>query len=220
MNPSPQPRRVRTPGWFDPRLVAGIGLILISVVVGAVVVSSADRTERVWSSTRPLAAGVVLTNADLRPVSVRMPDLAGYFKTASDPSGQTLTSAVGAGELLPRSAVGPTSSRTTITIPLSDDHAPKIAAGDRITLWLSTKLCPAATVLSDSAVQEVRTTGAAGFGVGGGEALVVRLTAPDAARVVRALSFSDAVIWAGVLDGPVSPPQALPDLAACGSSTS
>jgi SAF domain len=209
---SPRSRRVRTPGWFDLRLVAGIVLVVGSLLAGAEVLSTADHTERMWAASHSLAPGVVLQADDLRSVSVRLSTAtAQYFPLATSPIGQTVNRQVGTGELVPRSALGATTAATTVTIPLSDDDAPKIAAGQRITVWVSTKLCPAATVLSDVTVQDVLATRSGSFAAGGGEDIVVRVGPDQAQRVIQALALDGGVLRAGLLDGAsssaaVSPP--------------
>lgn len=218
---SPSPRRVRSPSWFDLRLIAGAVLVLGSVVAGVAVVSSADRTQRMWAVTHDVGAGVVLTSADVKAVPVRLQLGAGvYYPVGTGVTGQTVTRPLSAGELLPRSALGTTVASTTVTIPLSADDAPKIRPGDRITVWVSTKACPAATVLADTAVQDVQTTHAGNFGATGGEDVIVRLGHDDAERVIQALALNGAVIRAGVLTGPSSSTSEVPVLGDCGDSGS
>jgi hypothetical protein len=218
---SPVPRRLRTPSWFDLRLVVGVVLVLGSVLAGVLLVSSSDQTQRMWAVTHDVGAGVVLTSDDVRAVAIRLPaGHAAYFDTGTDVAGQTLTRQVGAGELLPRSAVGQTTASTTVTIPLSADVAPKIKAGQRITVWVSTKACPSATVLADSAVQEVQDAQGAGFGSSGGEDVVLRLSGEDAQRVIEALALKNGTIRAGVLTGPASTGTSLPVLSSCADAGS
>ncbi len=66
---SPVSRRVRTPSWLDLRLVAGVVLVLVCVLIGVRVVSSADRTSRFWAASHDLSAGVVLAASDLHVVA-------------------------------------------------------------------------------------------------------------------------------------------------------
>jgi hypothetical protein len=213
---SPVPRRLRTPSWLDPRLVVGVVLVLGSVLAGVAVVSSSGRTQRVWALTHDVGSGVVLTSDDVRAVAVRIPQGGtDYFGTSVDVTGQTVTREVGAGELLPRSALGPTSASTTVTIPLSADVAPKIKAGQRVTVWVSTKTCPSATVLNDTSVQDVQDAQGSGFGSGGGEDVVVRLSSADAQRVIQALALKGGTIRAGVLSGPSARVGDLQPLSAC-----
>jgi hypothetical protein len=217
---SPSPRRVRAASWFDLRLVLGVVLVLVSVVAGLFVVSSARRTREVWQSTHDLAAGIVLTRRDVRATAVRLADAGrAYYPSEVNVVGRALTHPVSAGELLPRSATGPTSVTATVTIPLAARDAPTIKGGDRITVWVSTKSCPAVTVLADTAVQDVRDTNSS-FGSGSGQDVVVRLDPGQAQRVVQALALTGAVLRAGVLTGPAAAAVATDSLAPCAEAGS
>jgi len=57
---SPTPRRLRAPGWLNFRLIAGILLVLVSVIAGARIVTAADTSDMVWAAEADLAAGTVL----------------------------------------------------------------------------------------------------------------------------------------------------------------
>ena len=218
---SPVPRRVRAPSWLDLRLVAGVALVLASVLVGVKVVSSADRTTRVWAADRDLAAGTVLTPGDLRSIAVRLPsDGARYVTTRTDVIGQALNRPVAAGELVPASALEPAEPATTVTIPLGGDDAPRIAVGQRVTVWVSTKLCPSAVVLADVTVQGVQSAQGGAFDASGGEDVVVRVSPDLAERVVEALALDGGVLRAGILDGAASTAAPLPDLSSCAASGS
>jgi hypothetical protein len=212
---------VRTPSWFDLRLVAGAVLVVGSVLAGIAVVASAHRTQRVWAVAHDLGPGIVLEARDLVVVSVRLPaGRSAYFAADAPVAGLVVTRQLDAGELLPKAAVGDAQPSTTVTIPLSADDAPVIRAGQRITVWVSTRACASATVLADTAVQEVREAQGAGFGASGGEDVIVRLSPADAERVIQALALSGGVLRAGVITGPRASPTALPELTPCGASGS
>jgi hypothetical protein len=105
----PAATRTPRPGWRDPRLWIGVAIVAVSVVVGARVLASADDTVQVWVLADDAAQGQQLSEADLEVRRVRFADdadLERYF-TADDvlPDDLTLDRPVGAGELLPRSAV-------------------------------------------------------------------------------------------------------------------
>ncbi len=220
---SPVSRRVRTPSWLDLRLVAGVVLVLVCVLIGVRVVSSADRTSRFWAASHDLSAGVVLAASDLHVVDVRLPaDSTGYEPVATVIVGQALTRPIGSGELVPRSALGAVPSATTITIPLGGDNAPKISAGQQITVWVSTKQCPSAIVLSEVTVQSVQSARAS-IGAGDGEDVIVRVSPDTAQRVVEALALTGSVLRAGIVTGtgPSAPDSApLPDLSRCAGTGS
>src|SRR5882762_1975630 len=189
----------RTPGWLNPRVIAGVVLVLVATVVGALVVGRAQRTDRVWSMTRALAPGIVLRADDLQSVNVRLP------------GNRALT----ASELLPRSALSATGAGTTVSVPLPSGDAPPVTRGQRVRLWLSTHRWKAVVVLADVAVQEVTNTGGGTFGTGNGETVVLRVPPNDASRVVQALGIDSAVVRAAVLTGPSSPEAQSGSLAGC-----
>ena len=100
---SPRASRLATPGWLDGRLVLGLLLVLVSVVVGARVLSSADRSTLVWAASKDLTAGTLLVDGDLEPVRVRLFESAGQYVGAGGrpPVGYVVRRGLGAGELLP-----------------------------------------------------------------------------------------------------------------------
>jgi hypothetical protein len=121
----PTPRRVRPPRWLDLRLVLGVLLVLGSVLLGARVVGAADTTVPVWAATGDLAAGTQLTAEDIVPVAVRLGDAAAsYLSTGTRPEGRTLSRAVRAGELLPRSALDEPAELVQLALPVQSGYVP------------------------------------------------------------------------------------------------
>ncbi len=122
---SAAPRRLRAPSWLNFRLIAGVLLVLVSVIAGARVVTAANTSDLVWAAESDLAAGTVLTSDDIRAVSVRLADTGGsYLPSSSDPAGSVLNSPIGAGELLPRSILTETSSLVDIALPIAAGFVP------------------------------------------------------------------------------------------------
>lgn len=207
---------MKSPGWLDLRLVAGVILVLAAVVIGATVLSSVDRREPRWSLSHDIAAGTVLTGADLRPVRVQLGSADSQYLPASVAVvGKTVQHSLRAGELLPRAELADPEQGVTVTVPLRPENAPGISQGDRVTVWLSTKTCQGLVLLSGVPVQRADKVANSAFGSEIGALLVVRVTAGDARRVVSALGLEGAVIRAGVLSEGQQPEQPAPDLAAC-----
>ncbi len=122
---SPAPRRLRAPRWLNFRLIAGVLLVLVSVIIGARVVTAADNSDLVWSAQNDLAAGTVLAEGDLRAVSVRLAATgSAYLLSSADPIGRVLSSPVAAGELLPRSILDETSTLVDIALPIAAAYVP------------------------------------------------------------------------------------------------
>lgn len=124
-NASPAPRRLRAPSWLNLRLVAGVLLVLVSVVVGARIVAAADSSDMVWAADADLAAGTVLIDGDLHAVPVRLADVGdAYLLSSTDPVGRVLSSPIRAGELLPRSVLEETSALVDIALPIAAGYVP------------------------------------------------------------------------------------------------
>lgn len=122
--------RATTPGWRDPRLWLGIAIVAVSVVAGARLLASADDTVAVWAVVDDMGPGDVVAEADLEVRRVRFADagdLDHYF-TSDDtlPADLQLTRGVGAGELLPRAAVGAAADgdRLQISIEVAPGRVP------------------------------------------------------------------------------------------------
>ena len=202
--------RARTPGWLNPRVIAGIVLVLVAMIAGAVVIGRAQHSSRVWATTRVLTAGIVLRADDLQAVTARLPGDRAKYLEAGDKSklvGLTLNRPLSAHELLPASALSRTAPGTTVSVPLPSGDGPPVSRGQRVRLWVTTPNCTAAVVLPDVAVQDVADAGGGTFGTGGGQTVVLRVPADDASRVVQALGIDSAVVRAAVLTGP-APDQA------------
>ena len=110
--PRPAASRLPRARWLDTRLVVGLLLVLLSVALGAKVVTEADERVQVWSVTRDLGADTPLGPDDVRITSVRLDDAAAaYVSAGEDLSGVVLRRPVGRGELLPVSAVARAGAR-------------------------------------------------------------------------------------------------------------
>lgn len=147
--PSAQPAtpppalRATTPGWRDPRLWVGVAIVAVSVVAGARVLAAADDTVAVWAVTSDMGPGEQLTGDDLVSQRVRFTDgadLDRYF-TADDglPNDVELLRGVGAGELLPRAAVGSAGDSGTLQVRIAVDNEQvpsAVAAGSVVHVYL------------------------------------------------------------------------------------
>lgn len=120
---APPAQRTRTPGWRDPRLWVGLALVAGSVLLGARVVAAADDTVPVWAARADLGAGSTLRPDDLVREQVRLSgpaDLDRYLRADEPlPAEAGLLRPVGAGELVPRAALGERSG--TVEVPLAVD---------------------------------------------------------------------------------------------------
>jgi hypothetical protein len=213
---SPIPRRLTRPSWLDLRLIAGVLLVLGSILVGSLILSSADRRTSTWAISRDLAAGTVLQAGDLRAVDVALgPAGPQYLPTREAVVGRAVLRAVKAGQLLPRSEVGEPQVGVSVTIPVRSENAPRVVRGDRITAWVTTKYCRGEVLVSGVPVQDVRAAGSSSFGSSATVGVLVRLRGDEARRAVAALDLSGAVIRLGVLSPDEQPQPADANLDRC-----
>ena len=126
---------MRPARWLDPRLVAGVLLILLSIVVGARVVQAADRTVEVYAAAASLPAGHVLTAADVRVVRARLQGgVAEHVSATYAVAGQTLAHDVLEGELLSRGVLVAGSARPTrhVSVAVKRGHSADLRRNSRV----------------------------------------------------------------------------------------
>lgn len=196
--PVPPATRAARPGWRDPRLWVGVLLVVVSVVAGARLLAAADDTVSVWAVSTDAGPGSQLTADDLVAHRVRFADadqLAGYFTVDDElPADLRLLRGVGAGELLPRAALGTADTAPdTVELPVAvdADQVPgSVRAGSVVDVYLrdpsarsetSDPVLAQATVVDAPALED-------GFGtVTGRRQLVVAVPADDASAFLAAL---------------------------------
>lgn len=187
----PPATRFRRTGWRDPRLWLGVLLVTVSVVGGARLLAAADDTVPVWVASEALGAGAEVTEADLEVRRVRFADGADldHYFTAADglPADLVLRRGVGAGELLPRSAVGPRAEVGTLHVPLEvEPHQvpPAVTAGSVIDVYLTDGGGGEGPAESGPALEAVPVVtappAAESFAVSGARQLVVAVSEDDA----------------------------------------
>jgi hypothetical protein len=136
--------RAARPGWRDPRLWIGVAIVAASVLVGAKFLGDADNSVAVWSVSDDMGAGDTVGDADVVARNVRFVQAsdADRYVAADEPlpDDATLTRDIGAGELLPRSAIG-TSAETslkTLTFEFEGAGVPAgLAQGDRVDVYVT-----------------------------------------------------------------------------------
>lgn len=202
---SPQANRLATPGWLDARLVLGVLLVLVSVVVGARVLSSADRSQTVWAAKRDLAPGAQLTADDLTRLRVRLfgGDTKRYINgRGGAPTGYFLRRGVGAGELLPIAALTPPGADLSfrlVTVPVARGHLPPDLAEDaQVDVYVSpdkkaggstgaTTVAPRLVVRNVTVLQRPKVSGFAAGGTAD-ESIVLQVRPADVPLLLAAMS--------------------------------
>jgi hypothetical protein len=204
--PGPTPRRVRPPRWLDLRLVLGLLLVLGSVLLGARVVSAADATVPVWAAADDLAGGTVLTADDLVAVDVRLDDAAhAYLSTSTKPEGRTLSRAVSAGELLPRSTLVEPDDLVQLALPVQAGYVPPgLQRGQLVDVYAVADPAAGATAAAVGSVNPVVTSAPVQAISGRGEGVlstptttvqvVVSVAARDASDVLSSIGGRPLVV--------------------------
>ena len=202
---APAAVRATRPGWRDPRLWVGILIVAVSVVAGSRLLAAADDTVTVWAAARDMGAGDTVTEGDLVVRRLRFGDTAGldhYFAaSATLPADLQLLRGIGAGELLPRTAVGPVGDDGLVQLPVAVDAElvpPSVAAGSVVDIYVLSSgggrcasrcdpVLQGVTVVSASSVDE-------GFGAPGQRRLVLGVDDGDAGDYFEAYGSVDSPI--------------------------
>jgi len=208
---SPPPRRLREPSWLDLRLIAGILLVLGSVVVGARVIGAADESVNVWAAARDLAAGTALREQDLQLVPVRLFDAGpAYLAAEAELDGRVLDRPVRAGELLPASALLEPADRVSVALPVPESAVPfALSRGQLVDVYATgperqggpdvTRL-----VLAAAPVQAVDGEDSGVLSSAGGQRqIVVSVPSGEAGELLAAIAGRDLAL--AILDALVAP---------------
>lgn len=201
----PAPRRMTRPKWLDVRVIGGVLILVASIVIGTKVIGGASKTTPVWASAHDLAAGTVLTSADLVARDVNLGDSGALYASAGAAlSGQVLSRPLHAGELIPVAAIGEVGDSRVLSVSVSPEHlAPGVGHGSVADLYLITGRTGVVgshvetRLLHDRVtIQSVTAPSSGGLSgaVSGGYQVALLLTAPDADALVRELPLGEPVI--------------------------
>ena len=211
---SPRAARLATPSWLDTRLVLGVLLVLVSVVLGARVLSAADRSQVVWTTSRSMSPGTPLTTEDVVATRVRLFGNAERYLSAEQPPpvGYVLSRALGADELLPRDALaapGRAVDVREVTVNVRPGNAPPdLRRGEQVDVYVTPERPPGGADEADagtsappglpsaadalgsrlvlSGVTVLQVPAEQGFGAGSEQRAVVLQVRPDDVATVLA----------------------------------
>lgn len=202
--PTPTASRLPRARWLDARLLAGLLMVLLSVVVGAKVFADADERVEVWSVTRDLGADTPLTDDDVAVVAVRLDEVAGgYVSADEDLEGLVLSRPLGKGELLPVSAVARSGAddQRRVVIEVDRFGVAGLAKGRVVDLYVVRETPsgepPAAPelVLAGVTVGEDVKSGGSAFGGSGSKAGVTLLVDQvDVPEVIDAVAHGSVYV--------------------------
>lgn len=190
----PAAMRLRRPRWKDPRLVVGIALVLLSILLGAVLVSRLAETSTVYAAREDIVPGDVISGEDLVAVEVRLGEQEALYvgDLGQVPEGAVAQQTVRAGELLTVSAVGQgeQSPLRPVVLPVEESVAQSVAPGGRVELWrtregLDGGPATAELLVEDAVVRRVEEGSAIGMR---SMAVEVLVPAQDVPLVLEALA--------------------------------
>lgn len=225
---APQARRLRRPTWRDPRLGVGVLLVAASVALGTWAVDDAAGTTAVYAARADLTPGDPVDADSLVVREVRLGAPEEHYLLVEDglPAGAVAARTIGAGELVPRAALGVSDDVDVrpVVVPLGLTVPADLRPGTLVDLWLTppdaragtTEVAVPPTLLAaDLVVAEVLEDssifdGGTGVSV---ELLVPRLTLPD---VLAALSSEGDLVVVPTF-GAAAPPSGGPDAEPGGS---
>ena len=179
-------KRAATSRWRDPRLLAGVALVVVAMAAGALLLSGGGTGVSVVRATRDLPAGVTVAAEDLEVVTADLPDAQAYLASARP--GEVVVRSVHAGELVPADALVAASPLDVrmVTVPVEPLHAPPgLAAGAHVDVWVTNDAEGATPelALADAMVVAVSTETDNATGQWG---VVLQVAPADASRIVAA----------------------------------
>ena len=88
------------------RITMGVSLFIISILCASLISKEANRTVMVWATQTDLAPGQVITENDITPVSVLLPQSAvNYLSSKAQIIGGTVVTKIYKGDLIPSAAI-------------------------------------------------------------------------------------------------------------------
>lgn len=140
--PAPTAARLRRPGWRDPRLLAGVAMVAVAVALGAWAVRTAQATVGVYAVRDAVVPGQTLDEGDLVVVDAGLPAAAleGYLTVDQPlPDDLVATRTVGAGELVPRAAVGAAAdvALRPVAVPVRSAPSDEVVPGAVVDVWFT-----------------------------------------------------------------------------------
>ncbi len=176
----------------EPRVIVGIALMIAATVLGALFMQRATQRSTVWQLSHDLAAGTVISSADVHLSEVNV-DGGAYASAGTAVVGRALRHNVDAGELLPLSAlVSDSALLDQVAVPVSRLHAPSdLRRGQRVDVWWTSKSSNGNVMSTSRVLRAVRVLAVAGTDVGGGQGMLLAVPPAQVKSLVLALRSGD-----------------------------
>lgn len=177
-----------------PRVLVGVGCMLVATVLGAITVHRASARTMVWQLDHAVAAGTVLGVDDVHAAAVAIDGgVRAYVGTGTSPVGLVAGRDLDAGELLSVAAVRPAADEVRhVTVPVEARHHPvDLRKGQRVDVWWSTRADAQEPVRSERVARAVPVADVVVSDVGGGPGVVLQVPEAAAAELIGALRSGD-----------------------------
>ena len=133
--------RLRRPGWREPRLLVGLGLVVVAIAATTATVTYGDATESFAVADRDLEVGQTVTAEDLRTVDLRLESTGEQYVAGAQQlhEGSVVLQRVPEGQLIPTESLGRQEDidRRPIGIPLATPLPSGTEPGDHVDIWAS-----------------------------------------------------------------------------------
>jgi hypothetical protein len=185
--------------WFDPRFAIGIALVAVSVAGVVWIVNGTDSSVTVLAARDALSPGDRIRTGDLVPERVRLPGSPAHYFTAMPDGGLVVTRAIGAGELVPRSAVGSAAGVrvASVVVPVVGELSRTIVPGAVVDLWSARTaeqggFEPPVVLAASATVVRVSKAGDI-IDAAGGSSVELLVARSRTARVLEAVANADSI---------------------------
>ncbi|KYH45565.1 SAF domain-containing protein [Branchiibius sp. NY16-3462-2] len=155
--PAPRAGRLQRPSWRDGRLIAGVLLVLLAMITGALTLQHFNNSVTVLQASHTLEPGDVLSKDDVTAVEVRLDSPQRYLSSVpTDGSGRVVRE-VPAGELIARTAIGDAAALQVraIAVPVTGASAATLQRGSSVDVWVSQRESDATGTTSYKAPQRL-----------------------------------------------------------------
>jgi len=178
------------------RTIAGSTILIIAFIAAILIAHEANRTVLLWSTSNELSTGAVIQQTDLKAKRALLPENSHmYFSSSADLVGAIVAHHVGAGELIPTSALIEKGSEVDGRyVPLEvaiHDLPTNVERGSIVDIYAIAKNASVSTGLESTALVAVATTVIAVDRKGdlsGSVGVVVNLRAQNVSSLISQIS--------------------------------
>lgn len=190
-------RRLRKPGWRDPRLIVGILLVVVAVAGVLTLLSVQNKTVPVYVANQDISMGEKVESTGLDVVDVRLDAVQDHYLTAQEALAEGLqaNTLIRSGELVPLASLGGSDpqGRKPLSVELSKDLPVAVAVGTRVDVWAAERGANSTTFEDPKKLLETVEVSAiheldSGFGGTSGQVVELLVSDEDLPDMISALA--------------------------------